>query len=189
MGCAPEVWNPFPYLRILLPQKWLIWLFFVCHFVFFFFNFSQIGTHFLGFYYLKNGWFKKFFTIFVKWDPLRRFFLTKMGPMSKDFWWKSNPFERHIPVCLNMWVPPRLTLSTRMLSTDDRSKFSNIFKYIQIFIAIICIQSEKCTHISTNKPSIGSVVLEIAPVDFEKLMSNFNFCTLRSVSTKELDPD
>ena len=29
-----------------------------------------------------------------------------MGPMSKEFCWKSNPFGRHIPVCLNMWVPP-----------------------------------------------------------------------------------
>ena len=29
-----------------------------------------------------------------------------MGPMSKDFCWKSNPFGRYIPVCLNMWVPP-----------------------------------------------------------------------------------
>ena len=47
-----------------------------------------------------------FFAIFVKWDPLLRIFLTKMGPMSKDFCWKSNPFGRHIPVCLNMWVPP-----------------------------------------------------------------------------------
>ena len=42
----------------------------------------------------------------MKWDPLLRIFLTKMGPMSKDFIWKSNPFGRHIPVCLNMWVPP-----------------------------------------------------------------------------------
>ena len=26
--------------------------------------------------------------------------------MSNDFWWKSHPFGRHIPVCLNMWVLP-----------------------------------------------------------------------------------
>ena len=47
-----------------------------------------------------------FFTIFVKWDPLLRIFLNQIGHMSKDFFWKSNPLGRHIPVCLNMWVPP-----------------------------------------------------------------------------------
>ena len=26
--------------------------------------------------------------------------------MSKDFWWKSDPFGWQIPVCRNMWVPP-----------------------------------------------------------------------------------
>ena len=49
-----------------------------------------------------------FFAIFVKWDPLLRIFLTKMGPMPSDFCWKSNPFGRHIPGWLNMWVPPRV---------------------------------------------------------------------------------
>ena len=33
-----------------------------------------------------------------------RIFLTKMEPMLEDFWWKSNPFEWHIPIGLNMWV-------------------------------------------------------------------------------------
>ena len=37
---------------------------------------------------------------------LKAFFWTIMGPMSKDFWWKSNPFGQHIPVCLIMWVTP-----------------------------------------------------------------------------------
>ena len=45
-----------------------------------------------------------FFPIFVKWDPLLRIFLTKVGPMSKNFWWKSNPFGWHIPVCLGVLV-------------------------------------------------------------------------------------
>ena len=36
--------------------------------------------------------------------PLRIFWI-KMGPMSKDFSWKSNRFEWRIPVCLNMRVP------------------------------------------------------------------------------------
>ena len=56
----------------------------------------------------QNGWFYHVFAVFAKWDPLLRIFWTKMGPMSKDFCWKSNPFGRHIPVCLNMWVPPRV---------------------------------------------------------------------------------
>ena len=55
-------------------------------------KFSQIGTHFQVFFYLTNGWFYQFFTVLVKWDPLLRFFWIKMGPMSKDFWWKTNQF-------------------------------------------------------------------------------------------------
>ena len=40
--------------------------------------------------------------------------------MSKDFWWKSNPFGRHIPVCLNMWVPPPgFTINITGIKTDD----------------------------------------------------------------------
>ena len=35
--------------------------------------------------------------------------------MSKDFCWKSNPFERHIPVGLNMWVPPGGNLHLQLL--------------------------------------------------------------------------
>ena len=84
----PEVWNPYPikdfshskngwldsfleifanwdhFLRVFLPQKWLILI---------------------------------LFANFVKWDHPLRIVLTKMRPMSKDFWWKSNPFGRHIP--------------------------------------------------------------------------------------------
>ena len=71
----------------------------------FFRNFRKSGPISKGFL-PQNGWFYNFFAIFAKWDPLLRIFLSKMGPMSKDFCWKSNPFGRHIPVCLNMWVPP-----------------------------------------------------------------------------------
>ena len=59
-----------------------------------------------GFSASKTANFTIFQQIFVKLDPPVRIFLTKMGPMSKEFWWKSNPFGQHIPVCLNMWVPP-----------------------------------------------------------------------------------
>ena len=36
-----------------------------------------------------------------------------MGPMFRDFLWKSNPLEQHITICLDMWVPPpqHLTLA------------------------------------------------------------------------------
>ena len=47
-------------------------------------NFSEI---------LWNGTLKGF--SWPKWDPCLRIFGEK-----------SNPFGRHIPVCLNMWVPP-----------------------------------------------------------------------------------
>ena len=32
--------------------------------------------------------------------------LQKMGPMFRDFLWKSKPLEQHISLCLNLWVPP-----------------------------------------------------------------------------------
>ena len=97
-GVRPEVWNPYPYLRIFLPQK-------MADLKLFFEIFANRDP-FLRVFYLKMADFTIFFAIFAKWDPLLRIFLTKMGPMSKDFCWKSNPFGRHIPVCLNMWVPP-----------------------------------------------------------------------------------
>ena len=98
-GVRPEIWNPYPYLRIFLPQK-------TADLKPFFEIFANRDP-FLRVFLPQNGWFYNFFAIFAKWDPLLRIFLSKMGPMSKDFCWKSNPFGRHIPVCLNMWVPPR----------------------------------------------------------------------------------
>ena len=98
-GVRPEVWNPYPYLRIFFPQK-------TADLKLFFEIFANRDP-FLRVFLPQNGWFYHFFAIFAKWDPLLRICLSKMGPMSKDFCWKSNPFGRHIPVCLNMWVPPR----------------------------------------------------------------------------------
>ena len=97
-GVRPEVWNPYPYLRIFLPQK-------TADLKLFFEIFANRDP-FLRVFLPQNGWFYHFFAIFAKWDPLLTIFLTKMEPMSKDFCWKSNSFGRHIPVCLNMWVPP-----------------------------------------------------------------------------------
>ena len=78
---------------------------------FFFFNLCKSGPISKGFSTSKMAGFTIFFAIFVKWDPLLRIVLAKMGPMSKDFYGKSNPFVRHIPVCLNMWVPPKTVLT------------------------------------------------------------------------------
>ena len=96
--CLYGVWNPYPYLRIFLPQETAGSKLFL--------EIFANRNPFLRVFVPQNGWFYHFFAIFAKWDPLLRIFLTKMGPMSKDFCWKSNPFGRHIPVCLNMWVPP-----------------------------------------------------------------------------------
>ena len=41
-----------------------------------------------------------------KWDPCLGIFLWNMWPMFRDFLWKSNPLEWHIPVYLNMRVSP-----------------------------------------------------------------------------------
>ena len=62
---------------------------------------------------------------------------------------------------------PSLSFATLMLIADDTSKMFNLFfkkkMKFQIFIALylnsVC---EKCIKMSTNKPSVESVVLEIA---------------------------
>ena len=97
-GCAARGLKPLPISKDFFPQK-------TADLKLFFEIFANRDP-FLRVFLPQNGWFYHFFTIFAKWDPLLRIFLTKMGPMSKDFCWKSNPFGRHIPVCLNMWVPP-----------------------------------------------------------------------------------
>ena len=52
-----------------------------------------------GFFTSKTVDFTGFLLFFVKWDPLLRIFWSKMGPISKDFWWKSNSFgQGSIPV-------------------------------------------------------------------------------------------
>ena len=97
-GCAARGLKPLPISKDFFPSKkgW---------FKAFFRNFRKSGP-ISKVFHLKMADFTIFFAIFAKWDPLLRIFLPTMGPMSKDFCWKSNPFGRHIPVCLNMWVPP-----------------------------------------------------------------------------------
>ena len=58
----------------------------------------------------KNADFTFFFFFFAILVNSSKDFLTKMGPTSQYFWWKSSPFGWHIPVCLNMWLPPGLYL-------------------------------------------------------------------------------
>ena len=117
-GCVAQCLKPYPYLRIFLPPKKahftvLFWFFF-----FFFFTFFMKWNPPLEICWKKGSISKDFqpqkqlillfflFAILVKWDSLLNIFVTKNGPMSKKFLWKTNPFPRHIPVYLNMWVPP-----------------------------------------------------------------------------------
>ena len=99
IGCAARGLKPLPKTKDFSPSKngW-----FDC--------FSEIfhksGPISKGFSISKPADFKIIFALFVKWDPLLRIFLTRIGSFSKDFWQKSNPFGGHIPVCLNMRVPP-----------------------------------------------------------------------------------
>ena len=98
-GVRPEVWNPYPYLRIFLPQK-------TADLKLFFEIFANRDP-FLRVFSTSKWLILPFFCNFCEMGPSSKdFFDQKMGPMSKDFCWKSNPFGRHIPVCLNMWVPP-----------------------------------------------------------------------------------
>ena len=74
------------------------------------------------------------------------------------------------------WTPflYTLTFSARMLSADDTAKCFKLFQKMFKFSCHIWNQHEKCIQMSTNKPSIGSVIHEIA-LDFEKIWRNFNF--------------
>ena len=69
-----------------------VFLFLFC-FVLFFQNLCKMGHILRGFST----------STFCEMVPLLRTFLTKMGPLSMDFWWKSSPWG-HIPVCLNKGV-------------------------------------------------------------------------------------
>ena len=87
-----------------------------------------------------------FLQYFVKWDPVLRIFLNKMGPMSKDFCWKSNPFGLHIPVGLNMWAPPpppgQLLPCERKDSGKERHYTSSLFS---LQLSAIYFNSSKST--------------------------------------------
>ena len=55
--------------------------------------------------------------IFMKWDPLSRIFWPKcMGPMLKDFWWKSNPFGQHILDSFQTCEYPRFLFNYNLYS-------------------------------------------------------------------------
>ena len=96
--CSPRLKTPTHIYGFLSLKKQLIWQFFKI--------FTNRNPFLKVSPCLINSWFYEFFVIFVKWEPLLRIFLTKMETTSKDFWWKSNPYGRHIPLCCNMQVPP-----------------------------------------------------------------------------------
>ena len=77
-----------------------------------------------------------------------------------------------------------LPLSVRLLCAENMTKLFSFFEKklnIPIFIAIFG-SACKCIQMSTNRPSIGAVVCEIANVlNFEKTMVQipFSFLTLQ----------
>ena len=94
-------------------------------------------------------------------------------------------FEYVVMVC--MQVHGIITLSTWMPSAEHRPVFSFFFfkemLKFDIFIALfIWIQHEKYIQMGTNKPSIGLVVLEIAPW-IKKKKNVVKFCTLKLTVT------
>ena len=97
-GRRSETPTHIPYLRISLPPKTADLTVFL--------EFFANRDPFLMIFLPKKRLILQFFHDFGETEPSSKDFLTKMGPMSMDFWWKSNPFGRHIPVCLNMWVLP-----------------------------------------------------------------------------------
>ena len=75
----------------------------------------------------------------------------------------------------------RLTLSMQASSATDRTNFQAYFPpkcHISIFNCYIWICNEKYIQMSTNKPSISPVVVEIAPRILRKYYQNCNFPAL-----------
>ena len=66
---AAEVWNPYPFLRISCPQKMA--------------DLTVLSNFF-------SNLILQFFRNFCEMVSSSRIFLTKMGLLSKDFWWKTN---------------------------------------------------------------------------------------------------
>ena len=81
--------------------------------------------------------------------------------MTVGQWWKKMIFSNCIYPCRVRM----LSLSVQMSCANDTSNFPNLFLKIwnSNFHCYIWIQHEKCIQMSTNKPSIGSVFLEISP--------------------------
>ena len=59
-----------------------------------------------------------------------------------------------------------ITLSSLHSTVDGRSKLPFSLKFFKFKLSeLYCLDSvEKCLQMSTNKPSLGSVILEITPV-------------------------
>ena len=116
-----KYWNPYPYLMIFLCWKkkkqmlillscfvFALFCFVLFCFVFFF-NFHKVGctsTSKTIVLFILFLFFVFVFCNFHEMWPTSKDFFDRMGPMLKDFLWKTNPFPQHIPIYLNMWVPP-----------------------------------------------------------------------------------
>ena len=96
VGCAARASKPIPIFKV---------------------HFCWKRNPFLGIFLRKKANFSQFsgvrHEILEKWTPCLGTFLQEMGPIFWDFLWKSDPLEQHIPVCLNMWVPPRFNTKWR----------------------------------------------------------------------------
>ena len=86
-------------------------------------------------------------------------------------------FHLHLPERLTHYFNNWLTMS--VLNADDRSRFSIIFKILQIYIFILDSTRKMHSHIYINKPIIGSEV-EITSWIFQNIQSNLISFTLNS---------
>ena len=100
----PEVWNPYPYLRIFLPQK-------TADLKLFFESFANRDP-FLRAFLPQNGWFYHFFAIFAKWDPLLRiFFWPKWDPCLRILAEKVTHLGGTSPYGLSCEYPPGFAMT------------------------------------------------------------------------------
>ena len=99
-GLRPEIWNPYPYLRIFPLQKRLI--------LWFFLKFRKSGPFLKVFLPQKMADFTIFSQFLWNGTPLLWIFLTKWDSCLRIFGEKVTHLGgKSLYICLNMWVPPR----------------------------------------------------------------------------------
>ena len=75
-----------------------------------------------------------------------------MGTMFRNFLWKSDPVERHVPICCNMWVPPI------WFGEDSKCAKCNLCKSKDFVLKVIVNVVESENSVSTKSAAIRNLL-------------------------------